>query len=201
MQSTWLSRLPRWAFGLVAAVSAATGFVVAGLAFLSHQNAIFGPAVLAGVLLPPALLLMLRRRGRRRDQPTTPGHQSEFGQSPIEVGASTGWPSKRIVMATAGVLAVAVFGIGIVRSLGDDLGLKVHVNEGRYINLVVITNVLQAPIRVLHVSVNGRDDCYQFRETHASTLKMGDQTHAGTHCDVIRVTVNTDKGSASYSFK
>jgi hypothetical protein len=103
-----------------------------------------------------------------------------------------------MVLLVGGTFAVAVLGGG--RLLDDALGLKIEVNEGRYLNGIIIANVRQSPIRILDISVNSRPDCYSFTQQNTE-LKMGDQTFAIARCDVIQVIVKTDRGSATYNFR
>jgi hypothetical protein len=75
------------------------------------------------------------------------------------------------------------------------------------IGTVIVTNTGDQPISIRSVIVNGREDCDvgggfipglgAFRP---QTLKVGDKTFVNSLCNIVRVTFETDQGSATYSF-
>ena len=75
------------------------------------------------------------------------------------------------------------------------------------IGTVIVTNTGDQPIVIKGVIVNGRKDCDvgggfipglgAFRP---QTLKVGDKTFVNSPCNIVRVTFETNQGSATYSF-
>ena len=68
-------------------------------------------------------------------------------------------------------------------------------NDGR---AVEITNVGTKPVTITKIVVNERDDC--MKTTKSETLAIGEKTIYFSLCNIIRASVETDSGTASYSF-
>jgi hypothetical protein len=76
--------------------------------------------------------------------------------------------------------------------------------DGRVLEL---TNAGNKPVVLVGMTINDRTDCRISRLSFVdnsplfpSTLKIGDQVSFVSSCQVIRVTVDTDQGSQTYSF-
>ena len=75
------------------------------------------------------------------------------------------------------------------------------------VGTVIATNTGNQPISIKSVIVNGRKDCDvgggfipglgPFRP---KTLRVGDKTFVNSLCNIVRVTFETDQGSATYTF-
>jgi hypothetical protein len=72
-----------------------------------------------------------------------------------------------------------------------------------------IQNVGSEPITIRHLSVNDRPDCKIERPPidllvappgEARTLKVGDAADWIVYCSIVRLTVETDRGTATYTF-
>ena len=75
------------------------------------------------------------------------------------------------------------------------------------IGTVIVTNTGDQPISIKSVIVNNRKDCDVgggfmpgFGAFRPKTLKVGDRTFVNSLCNIVRVTIDTDQGSATYSF-
>jgi hypothetical protein len=92
----------------------------------------------------------------------------------------------------------------------DTLGLKVEsITDGPAVR---VTNVGNHPITVKKITVNGRKECtdnFMLRDlsvmmggwTLPQRLDIGDATGTLSGCAIVRVLVETDRGSETYSFE
>ena len=115
----------------------------------------------------------------------------------------------KIVLITVGVLGTLVL---IVLGLAgtDKLGLKVEATRAA-LSTVTITNVGDKPITIKKVTINGREECaggmaaglasmvLQMTEFPAK-LDIGDVAATASQCAVVRVLVESDRGSETYTF-
>ncbi len=63
---------------------------------------------------------------------------------------------------------------------------------------VSITNTGDGPIKLLDVLINDRRECREKSEPRE--LKIGEQAAIFSPCNIVRLSVQTSKGSATYSF-
>jgi len=89
----------------------------------------------------------------------------------------------------------------------DPVNLEVAVSY----NQMTIGNVGSKPIKIISVEVNDRTDCTinlpitmftdpNKLEFSPSELKVGDEIELVSSCKIIRANIETDQGSATYSF-
>jgi hypothetical protein len=76
--------------------------------------------------------------------------------------------------------------------------------DGRVLEL---TNTGSKPVIIVGMTINDRTDCKISRFSFVdgsplfpSTLKIGDQVSFVSSCQIIRVMVDTDQGTETYSF-
>jgi hypothetical protein len=95
---------------------------------------------------------------------------------------------------------------------GDDLHLKLEHDVTPHIgNLLTIQNVGNKPITIQKLLVNDRSDCSVSRFIlglgpntpmgETPTLNIGDGAAWTSNCNIVRVTVESDRGSATYFFE
>jgi hypothetical protein len=70
-----------------------------------------------------------------------------------------------------------------------------------------MTNVGSKPVKLIRITVNDRIDCSVSRLSFVDSsppfptvMKIGDQLSLVSSCQIVRVTVETDQGSNTYSF-
>ena len=63
---------------------------------------------------------------------------------------------------------------------------------------VSMTNTGDGPIKIIDVLVNERRECRQKRQPEE--LKIGEQAFVLSFCNIVRLNVETSKGSATYTF-
>ena len=87
----------------------------------------------------------------------------------------------------------------------SDLGLEIYADKGRPYNGVLITNVGREPITILDVAVNGGNSACATNPLSGPyknvVLKIGQKTGLIAGCEIVTVTVNTNKGTGTYSFR
>jgi hypothetical protein len=110
------------------------------------------------------------------------------------------------------VIGAIIVAIALFQFEGTDLHLKVEVNTTRVGNLLSIQNVDHRPITIQSLTINDRSDCkLMLMGTTAPiagttplfeklTLNIGDAVSWLSNCNIIRVSVETDRGSEMYSF-
>lgn len=116
-------------------------------------------------------------------------------------------PRNAAIIAIAIVIAFAT--IAIVGSPGSDLGLRVETSSSSLAG-VVVTNVGARPITIRSIMINNRKECAESMKLYANalgvpplprTIDVGDKTGVLSGCQVIRATIDTDRGSAEYNFE
>lgn len=115
-------------------------------------------------------------------------------------------PRNAVIIAIA--IVVACTTLAVVGLPGSDLGLKVEINSGSLTG-VVVTNVGTRPITIRSITINNRKECAESMKLYANalaipslprTIDVGDMTGVLSSCQVIRATIDTDRGSAEYNF-
>jgi hypothetical protein len=89
-------------------------------------------------------------------------------------------------------------------SPSDTLGLELVAFNDAAIKVLKVTNVSSPAIKLLDVSINeGAAACaaFSFDEWKGAQMGMGVQFSLMSHCQIVKATVQTDKGTASYSFR
>jgi hypothetical protein len=113
------------------------------------------------------------------------------------------WNWIALVATLGGFWAIYVYSTN-VSSL--DLELRTE-NAGNLGSHLTIVNVGEKPITMTAVSINGRDECAKstlFGPALVNLpreLKVGDRITHLSSCIVVRVTLETDRGAAIYTFK
>jgi hypothetical protein len=70
-------------------------------------------------------------------------------------------------------------------------------NDGR---ALYVTNTGTGPITITKLTINGRPDCRVAGPTFPTELNVGERSLMSSNCRIIRVEVNSNKGSESYEF-
>jgi hypothetical protein len=212
-----LAQLPISLF-IILCVGLSIGGVI--LCAIVGSDSIPGLLLYAGI--PPLVVIWIRLRSKRKaaaaksdigraETRTPPPTTSEAHQRPY-VGEY--WPTARPrlrspkqLLIVAGVLIAAIVVIGVVLS-NNGPRLKVETRGG----LLSIQNIGSEPITIRHLSVNDRSDCGMQRSPidlilgpvappgEAPTLKVGDVADWNVYCPIVRLTVETDRGTAAYTF-
>jgi hypothetical protein len=125
---------------------------------------------------------------------------------------------------TIGLLAIIAL---VAINSDDDLGLELQVKSFPLGSLLTIKNTGTGPTHILDVSINDREECSifpygQFQDQYskaqihqswvngdvpssrapmAKELRVGDSISLEPPCGVVRVTVTTDRGTETFSFK
>ena len=119
----------------------------------------------------------------------------------------------RWLKIAVGIIAAAFLAIGVIGSYSSnnlefvrrDLFDAAH--DGKVLE---ITNAGNKPIKLMNLKVNDRLDCTVYRldailgnakPLFPSTLSVGDKLSISGSCQIIKVAVETDQGSNSYSFR
>jgi hypothetical protein len=102
-----------------------------------------------------------------------------------------------------GAAAVALVAIRAFLSSSDTLGLELVTFNDTTGSLLKITNVSNSSIKLLDVKVNDGGACsaFNFRDWKGTPMALGMQYSFGSTCRILKATVQTDKGTASYSFR
>jgi hypothetical protein len=115
----------------------------------------------------------------------------------------------RWLKIAVGITAAGFLVIGILGSYNSpDLELTRRdlfdaAHDGKVLD---ITNAGSKPLKVVGIKINDRSDCSLSRlsfvdgSTVPAVLKIGDQLSLISSCQIVRVTVETDQGSNTYSF-
>lgn len=117
--------------------------------------------------------------------------------------------SKIAISVTLGVLITALILIAISE---DSLDLKVEAIPTSLAQIVIVTNTGDQPITVHQITVNEREHCTNnpiLRDLSIMfgggifpiKLEVGDTTRTASSCVVVRVLVETDRGSENFYFK
>jgi hypothetical protein len=107
------------------------------------------------------------------------------------------------LLIIVGVIVAAIVAISVIVS-NNGPKLKVQTQAG----LLSIQNIGSNPIIIRHLSVNDRSDCKGERSHldlfappgETPTLKVGDAAAWIVYCAIVRLTVETDRGTATYTF-
>ena len=111
------------------------------------------------------------------------------------------WLKITIGIVAAGFLVIRL--LGSSNSLPLELTRKSIIDRVQDGKIVEVVNVGSKPITITNVNINDRNDCAVFSPTEqfqAITLKIGDVKLFVSACRIVRVTVQTTDGSATYSF-
>lgn len=117
--------------------------------------------------------------------------------------------SKIIVLAA---VATLIFVTILALSSEDSLSLTVQVVPNPIAQIVVVTNSGSKPITIQSITVNERKDCTSnsmLRDLSVMfgggvfpvKLGVGDSTRIAAGCTVVRVLIQSDRGSETYDFK
>jgi hypothetical protein len=214
-----IARLPFLAFILLCLVSSAFGFIFLGVLgaaiseLLGRSDSLITLLALIGLIVPVIFLVLMRRRQLRGSTKTAESVRA-LDSSPLQSSNAEAERLTQIRDDLTGPLrqlksgklwAAAIVGAIItiwayISSNHNLLGLEVVTER----NFVVITNKDSTPIKILDWSINGRKECSlnpdDLQKQFPKELKMGDQMMWPADCEVVRVDVRTNKGSASFSF-
>jgi hypothetical protein len=105
------------------------------------------------------------------------------------------------LLVAVGIVASLV--LRAVLSSSNTLGLELVAYNDTPHSLLQITNVSSPGIKLLDVSVNDGGSCapFNFKNWKGQSMDVGMQWSFGTSCQILKATVQTDKGTASYSFR
>jgi hypothetical protein len=213
-----LARLPIGRF-----IFLCIGLSAGGIFLFAIGDAGSGWDFLLYALVPPLALIVIRKSFQRRDRTASGDHAivrpvrpatapiSQTNQRPY-VGefwqtARPGLRSLKQLLIIASIIVAAILVVGIILSNGGPK-LKVQTQAG----LLSIQNIGGEPITIRHLSVNDRPDCRMQRAPidllfaqvappgEAPTLKVGDVADWTVYCPIVRLTVETDRGTATYTF-
>jgi hypothetical protein len=121
-------------------------------------------------------------------------------------------PRSKWLKISIGIVAAGFLAIGILGSYNPvDLELRRRdlFDAARDGKVLEITNVGRKPIKLVSLTINDRPDCNVYRldailgntkPLFPSTLNVGDKLSISGSCQIIRVAVETDQGSNTYSF-
>jgi hypothetical protein len=152
---------------------------------------------------------------RQHTQHARPPHEAANQPSPKTqpkvTALENSWRSQRSgvralkqLLIIVGVIVAAILVVSIILS-NSGPKLKVQARVGS----LSIQNVGSEPITIRHLSVNDRPDCKIERPPidllvappgEARTLKVGDAADWIVYCPVVRLTVETNLGTATYTF-
>lgn len=207
-----------WAFiPLCMFVTVAGGFILGCVgAALSNSEGFITSMMLLGLVAPPVTLIYRRSKSRPTvREPISPSAAvpTAEAEEPIPapapkaptsppVATNPGDITTKKILVFAGFCGIVLFA-WFSSSSQDNLGLEVIADRGptAFAKGVSILNASSTPITILDISVNGRDDCYHRSPELKKTLKQGDRDGFLTHCEVLRLDVKTDRGTATFSFK
>jgi hypothetical protein len=117
--------------------------------------------------------------------------------------------SKIIALAA---VATLIFIVMLALSSEDSLSLTVQVVPNPLAQIVVATNSGSKPITIQNITVNERKECTSNKMLRDLSvmfgggifpvkLGVGDSTRIAAGCTVVRVLIESDQGSETYSFK
>jgi hypothetical protein len=128
---------------------------------------------------------------------------------------ATAYKNEKKFFWVLGAVGAAIALLVLAYAIGTDVELDVRVTSGNFIN---ITNVGSTPLTIRKISINERRECLagsfmeqlarmeghsEFRDKNNSLprkLQVGDDMQVGSDCTVVRITFDTDLGSATYTF-
>jgi hypothetical protein len=132
---------------------------------------------------------------------------------PLPPIASTPKSKWRWLKIAVGTIAAAFLATGVIGSYSSDNLEFVRrdlFDAARDGKVLEITNVGSKPIKLMTLKVNDRLDCTVHRldailgnatPLFPSTLSVGDKLSISGSCRIVKVTVETDQGFNSYSFR
>ena len=105
-----------------------------------------------------------------------------------------------------GLAAAIIFILANWLFSSDDLGLELRADRGAAINGVLITNVRPEPITLLDVAINGGENACAPNALFSGpyknvVLRTGQRAVLSASCEIVTVTVKTNKGTGTYSFR
>jgi hypothetical protein len=116
-----------------------------------------------------------------------------------------GWLKITVGIIAAGLLAIGI--LGSYNSLDLELVRRDLFDAAHDGRVLEVTNTGKKPLRVTGIKINDRSDCSITRLSFVdgsplvpSIMKIGDQISLVSSCQIIRVSVETDQGSNTYSF-
>jgi hypothetical protein len=109
------------------------------------------------------------------------------------------------------LLGCCLLGFVWIAKVIDAYDPSVNLEAAVRYNHIVIGNMGSKPIKIMGVEVDDRADCTihlpltlftdpNNLEFSARELKVGDEIELVSSCKIIRTTIATDQGSATYSF-
>jgi hypothetical protein len=116
---------------------------------------------------------------------------------PLPVTPARKWRWLKIIVGTvaAGFLAISL--LGIINSPKLEVERTGFFHQG---NIIKVLNVGAKPIVISAVSFNDRADCGADEKKVQKTLNVGDSTTFVSRCQIVRASIETDQGTATYSF-
>jgi hypothetical protein len=115
------------------------------------------------------------------------------------------WPKITVGIIAAGFLAITI--LGSYNSPDLELVRRDLFDAARDGRVLEITNTSKKPLKVVGIKINDRPDCVISRLSFVdgsplvpSVMKIGDQISLVSSCQIVRVSVETDQGSNTYSF-
>jgi hypothetical protein len=109
-----------------------------------------------------------------------------------------------------GIIAAGFLALGILGSYNSpnlELVRRDLFDAARDGRVLEITNTGKKPLKVVGMKINDRSDCgisrlslFEGPSPFPLTLKIGDKLSLMSSCQIIRAAVDTDQGSATYSF-
>jgi hypothetical protein len=105
------------------------------------------------------------------------------------------------------LVGVAIAASMVIRALSsppDTLGLELVAFNDAAIKVLKVTNVSAPSVKLLDVSINdGAATCnpFSFDEWKGQEMGMGVQFNLMSHCQIVKATIRTDRGTGNYSFR
>lgn len=217
-----LTRVPLALFALITIVATILAFAGASvltiivLIALGSEEAPGSTAATLGASFLAAgwtVLLLLRSRRKlnrphisassdsRVPWPVPPDQPSRFERAePLPTLHKR--PTNKAIWATVLICAASAIGLALLTLMQPD-ELKVVVNDGVVLN---VWNIGHQPIEVRRISINGREDCklrtglFVGEDFAPVQLRVGDRAHWFSSCRVVRATIQTSSGVATYTF-
>lgn len=114
----------------------------------------------------------------------------------------------KIALIVIGVVVAVVFLALILDE--DSLGLKVEIASDAAFSVVRITNVGDQALTIKKMTVNGRRDCtddvimqsfsIMLNGVFPRKLDVGDMSNTASKCAIVKVFIESDRGSETYTF-
>lgn len=206
-------RMSLWGFIPLCLLSAAVGLFVFGFlgAALSNSDGLIVTMMLLGIITPVVVLIIRRKRPSRanaeKDGTLVPNAATVPQETSLNSTSGHRLDTMLLTLKSPRIWGLAIvggiiFGVWNYISSGNNLGLQLIADRGGMLaNGISILNTRSTPIKILDISVNGREDCYSYPPGREKELKEGDRDGLITRCEVMRVIVKTDRGTATFNFK